>query len=116
MLLTPRRGADRRRLPECLEAHVTCQERRPQAANGLPGRSLTETNDGIQYDGGPSQPAGLPSGCATIGTPAAAGQRARTTRPGEAEGEGVVKPARFSYYDPTSVDEALALLAEHGEG
>jgi carbon-monoxide dehydrogenase medium subunit len=27
-----------------------------------------------------------------------------------------VKPARFAYYDPTSVGEVLSLLAEHGDG
>jgi CO/xanthine dehydrogenase FAD-binding subunit len=27
-----------------------------------------------------------------------------------------VKPARFAYYDPTSVGEALSLLAQHGDG
>ena len=27
-----------------------------------------------------------------------------------------MKPARFKYYDPDTLDEALALLAEHGDG
>ena len=27
-----------------------------------------------------------------------------------------MKPARFAYYDPTTIEEALALLAEHGDG